>query len=199
MEFTSDFETYIKLFIGIIGAIATFGKIRESFSSIKRKQEVKIDFEIYEKMRSNPELNNEDIKLKVQRNLIKAYEDKGSNLISFLIGIVIFVGFAFWSIDIYNNMTTFNGWIILTMACSITGFVLIFSKSDKTHSPKLFYQIGFYDKENFRASLITAILSAAVTVILILVFNGFSYWQFLSGLFFFISIITLFYKIKRIK
>ncbi len=47
MEQLNNIETYVKVIVGIIGAIAAFGKLRESFASIKRKQELKLELEIF--------------------------------------------------------------------------------------------------------------------------------------------------------
>ena len=65
MEDLNNIETYVKVFVGIIGAIAAFGKLRESFASIKRKQELKLDLEILEKLKSNDQFECSEIEKKI--------------------------------------------------------------------------------------------------------------------------------------
>ena len=48
-----NIQDYLKVIIGIIGALAAIVKIRENFTAIKRKQELKLDLEILEKIKLN--------------------------------------------------------------------------------------------------------------------------------------------------
>lgn len=195
----NNIETYLKVFVGIIGAIATFGKLRESFASIKRKQELKLDLEILEKLKSNNKFESSEIEEKINYKLKKAFEDRTENLTNFFVGIAVFVGFGFWTVDIFQNSEEFNGWIILTLLCCLTGLTLIFSNDNKKEDKGIFYQIGFYDKSNFRFGIVLTLLTGILTGILIWKINGFSFWQFLCGLFFIIGIGSLIKNIKTIK
>lgn len=199
MDDLNNIETYVKVFVGIIGAIAAFGKLRESFASIKRKQELKLDLEILEKLKSNNQFESSEIEEKINYKLKKAFEDRTENLTNFFVGIAVFVGFGFWTVDIFKNSDGFNGWIILTLLCCLIGLSLIFSSDNKKEEKGIFYQIGFYDKENFRIGIVITLLTGIPTVILIWKLDGFSFWQFLSGLFFVIGIGSMIKNIKRIK
>lgn len=199
MENLNNIETYVKVFVGIIGAIAAFGKLRESFASIKRKQELKLDLEILEKLKSNDKFESSEIEEKINYKLKKAFEDSTENLTNFFVGIAVFIGFGFWTVDIFKNSAGFNGWIILTLLCCLTGLTLIFNSDNKKEEKGIFYQIGFYDKENFRIGIIITLLTGILTVVLIWKLDGFSFWQFLSGLFFVIGIGSILKNIKRIK
>lgn len=199
MEDLNSIETYVKVFVSTIGAIAAFGKIRESFASIKRKQELKLDLEILEKLKSNNKFEATKIEEKINYELKKAFEDQTENLTNFFVGIAVFVGFGFWTVDIFMSSSEFNGWIILTLFCCLIGFNLIFSNDYKKGEKGIFYQIGFYDKQNFRAGVIITLLTGILISILIWKLDGFSFWQFLSGLFFLIGIGSLTKNIKRIK
>ena len=199
MEDLNNIETYVKVFIGIIGAIAVFGKLRENFASIKRKQELKLDLDILEKLKSNDKFESSEIEEKINYKLKKTFEDRTENLTNFFVGIGVFVGFGFWSVDIFKSSDGFNGWIILTLICCLTGLTLIFSSDNKKEEKGGFYQIGFYDKESFRIGITITLLTGILTVILIWKLDGFSFWQFLSGLFFVIGIGSLIKNIKRIK
>jgi hypothetical protein len=194
----NNIETYIKVFVGIIGAIAALGKLRESFASIKRKQELKLDLEILEKLKSNQQFESSEIEEKINYKLKKAFEDRTENLTNFFVGIAVFVGFGFWSLDILKKSNEFNGWIILTLLCCLTGLTLIFSNENNEKEKGIFYKIGFYDKENFRIGIIISLLTGILTVVLIWKLDGFSFWQFLSGLFFVIGIGSLIKNIRKI-
>jgi hypothetical protein len=107
----NNIETYLKVFVGIIGVFATFGKLRESFASIKRKQELKLDLEILEKLKANDKFDSSKIEEKITLKLNKAFNDQTGNLTNFFVGIAVFVGFGFWTVDIFQNSDEFNGWI----------------------------------------------------------------------------------------
>ncbi len=199
MENLNHIETYLKIIVGIIGAVVTFGKLRESFASVKRKQELKLDLEILEKLKSNNEFDTSEIEEKINLKLKRAFDNGTENVSNFFIGIAIFVGFGFWSIDIFQTYTEFNGWIILTLFCSLIGLSMILGNEDKKEDKGVFYQIGFYDKTNFQFGIVITLLTGILTPILIWKLNGFSFWQFLSGLFFVIGIGSLIKNIKRIK
>jgi F0F1-type ATP synthase assembly protein I len=195
----NNIETYIKVFVGIIGAIATLGKLRESFASIKRKQELKLDLEILEKLKSNERFKISEIEEKIDNKLKKAFEDQTENLSNFFVGIAVFVGFGFWTVDILKSSVNFNGWIILTLFCCLTGLTLIAKSDNKKENKGIFYQIAFYDKEGFRFGIVFTLLMGILTGILIWKISGFSFWQFLTGLFFIIGIGSLMKNIKGIK
>lgn len=201
MENLNNIETYAKLIIGLTGAIATLSKIKENFASLKRKQELKLELEILEKIKDKKEFETIEIEKKINEKLRKTFEDNSENLTNFFIGIVVFVGFAFWSVDIIKNSVNFDGWVILTSLFSLIGLLMVLGgdKSDNKLEKGLFYQIGFYDKTNFVTGFIVTLLTGILTPLLILKSNEFSFWQFVSGLFFIIGIASLIKNTKQIK
>ena len=118
-----NIQDYLKVIIGIIGALAAIVKIRENFTAIKRKQELKLDLEILEKIKLNKNFNSSEIEEKINSKLNKAFEEKSESLTNFFTGIGVFIGFGFWSYDIFKNSESFDAWIILTLICSLTGLV----------------------------------------------------------------------------
>ncbi|MDD3011846.1 MAG: hypothetical protein PHU97_11075 [Bacteroidales bacterium] len=199
MEFINNIENYLKVIVGIVGAIVAFGKLRESFASIKRKQELKLDLEILEKLKFNEQFESSEIEEKIRIKLKTAYENRTENLTNFFIGIAIFVGFGFWTVDIFKNAEGFNGWIVLTLFCSLIGFTMIFDNNENKKDKGMFYQIGFYDKENFKFGVIITLFTGILTPILIWKLDGLCFWHLLSGLFFIIGIGSIIRNIKRIK
>lgn len=200
MEIINNLENYAKITIGVIGGVVAFGKLRESFASVRRKQELKLDLEIYEKLKAQDSFQvDDDIEKKIKANLKKAFEKDSNNFTNFFTGIAVFFGFGLWSIDILKKSENFNGWIILTLMLSFMGLALILGDDDKKEESKLFFQIGFYDKENFRIGIVMTLLAVVLTPILIWKLDSFSIWHFLSGLCFFIGLVPLIKNTKRIK
>ena len=198
MEDITNIETYLKILIGLAGAIAAFVKIRDSFSVIKKKQELKLDLEILEKLKQNENLYNDSIEEKIKIKIDKSFEDNSDNITNFLVGLVVFVGFGFWTIDIFNNHDNFNGWSILTLFCSLLGFVMLFDRTSASSKKIAFLTIGFFDKDNFKYGLLITLFTGILTPILIIKVHRFSFWIFLSALFFIIGLFSLIKNIKRI-
>ncbi len=195
----NNIENYLKIIVSVIGAIAAFGKLRESFASIKRKQELKLDLEILEKLKSDNEFDYSEIKEKIDSKLKTSFDNRTENFTNFFVGIAVFVGFGFWSADIFQKMESFNGWIILTILCSLIGLSMTLGNDDKKKEKDIFFQVAFYDKGNFIIGIIITLLAGILTWILIIKIDGFSYWQFLSGLFFAIGIGSLIKNTKKVK
>lgn len=199
MEIFDSIDIYPKIIVALTGLIAAFMKIKDAYSSTRHKENIKLDLEIYELLNKNGGFDKEELKETIEKNISNSLTGEENGLTDFLIGLVVFVGFGLWTIDIFQSYDTFNGWIILTAFCSLTGLSMLFGKTDKTKSKEVFFQIGFYDKSNFQFGFIITGLTAILTPILILKIEGFSFWQFLSGLFFIIGLMSMIKNIKRIK
>lgn len=200
MEIINNLDVYPKLIVALTGFLALILKIKESFSSIKNKQELKLDLEIYEVIKKNHELNSSILKGKIENRLQKnSTEENKDSITSFFIGLVVFVGFGLWTVDIFQNMVRFNGWVIFTAFLSSIGFSLLFRRENQKRSREAFFIIGFYDQFNFRGGLIISLFSAIATYILYQKIEGFSYWIFVSGLIFIIGFQSVLKNIRRIK
>jgi hypothetical protein len=198
MDDITNIETYAKILVGLTGAIAAFIKIRDSFSVIRKKQELKLDLEILEKLKQNENLFNDSIEEKIKNKIDKSFEDNSDNITNFLVGIVVFVGFGFWTIDLFKNYENFNGWSILTLFCSLLGLVMLFDTSSPSSKKIAFFKIGFFDKDNFKYGLLITLFAGILTLILIIKIQEFSFWIFLTALFFIIGLFSLIKNIKRI-
>lgn len=199
MENLTNIELIVKIIIGVIGSIATLGKLRDFFANSKLKEEVKIDLEILEKIR-NTNILNAEIEEKIKKNVEKAYKNKNENFTNFLYGISLFVGFGFWTINLLGDFQqNFNGWSILTLFISFIGLSIAFGNDDneeKEEDKMPFLKIGIFEKTNFKFTLIILIFTSILTPILIWKISEFSWWIFLSAIFFIMSITKL-YKIVR--
>lgn len=193
-----NLETLPKIIITFSGVIAAFLKIREDLSIHRKKQELKTDLEIYELSIKN-EIATSELKKNIEKRVSKLPDIKNDSLTSFLTGTAVFVGFGLWSMDIYQNNPNFNGWIVLTLFFCLIGLSMMLGKTEEKEQKETFLQIHFKDRENFQIGVIITLLCGLITPILILKSTGFSFWQFLSGLFFFIGLISLIKNIKIIK
>lgn len=202
MKNLTDLETIVKIVIGVIGAIATIGKLRSYFTNSKLKEEVKLDLEIFEKIKNN-NLSTNEIEEKISKNITKAYENRNESFTNFLYGISIFVGFGFWTINLIGNIDeSFNSWSILTLIISFIGLSIAFGNNDEAQNEKNntpFIKIGIFEKTNFKFVLIIFLLTSIMTPILIWKIGEFSWWIFLSAIFFLMSVIKLYKIIKKVE
>lgn len=197
MELINSFnlETLPKIIIALSGFLAVFIKIRQELSVLRRKQELKTDLEIYEISRNN-DIETSELKNYLERKVSQLSDSKNEGFTSFITGIAVFVGFGMWSIDIYQNNSNFNGWIILTIFCSLAGLSLMLGRTEQKEPKQTFLQIHFIDKTNFQLGIIITLLCGILTPILIIKSEEFTFWQFLTGLFFLIGFFSLIRNIK---
>lgn len=199
MEIFESIDIYPKIIIAMTGLIAAFIRIKDSYSITRHKENIKLDLEIYDLLNKNGDFDRAELKEKIEKNISKSLAAEENGLINFFVGLVVFVGFGLWTIDIFHSSPSFDGWIILTAFFSLTGLSTLFVKNDSKSSKDVFLQIGFYDKANFLIGFIISGMSAIITSVLILTMDGFSFWQFVSGLFFVIGIMSIFKNVRRIK
>ncbi|AUC75701.1 hypothetical protein [Olleya sp. Bg11-27] len=199
MDSINNIENVAKIIIALIGALATFNKLREAFSAVKRKQELKLDLEILEKLQLNKNLYDKSIEEKIKEKMLKSFDYNTENLTNFILGIIVFIGFGLWSVEIFQSSSDFNGWIILTLFISAIGLLLTFDGKDNIKHKEQFYAIGFYDKQNFTFSVMLIFVMGILTPVLIWKSDGITFWQFLTSLMFLIGIGSFIKSIKRIK
>lgn len=199
MEIFNSIDIYPKIIVALTGLIAAFIKIKDAYSSTRHKENIKLDLEIYELINKNGDFDKTELKEKIEKNISKSLTNEENSLTNFFVGLVVFVGFGLWTIDIFQSYDSFNGWIILTAFCSLAGLSMLFDKNDNKKSKDVFFQIGFYDKTNFQFAFVITGVTTILTPVLILKMDGFSFWQFLTGLFFIIGLLSMIKNIKRIK
>lgn len=197
MEQLTNIETYLKILLGLAGAIAALVKIKDSFSVVKKKQELKLDLEILEKIENCKTIDKEDLETKIKKKVDTLFEHKADDITNFIVGLAVFVGFGLWTIDLFMVSEKFNGWGILTLFCSLLGVLMLFGRNSMTDKKTVFYKIGFFDKDNFKYGFILFLFTALLTPILI-VKNGLTFWVFLTGLFFIISLFSLIKNIRKL-
>src|SRR5690554_3104205 len=142
MEIFNNIDIYPKIIVALAGLVAAFIKIRDSYSSNRRKENIKLDLEIYELLNKNVDFDKTELKETIEKNISNSLTREENGLTNFFIGLVVFVGFGMWTIDIFQSYDSFNGWIILTASCSLTGLSMLFGETDKKKSKDVFFQIG---------------------------------------------------------
>lgn len=198
MEFLDSIDLYPKILVALTGLIAAFIKIKDTFSYIKRKQELKLDLEIFELVKNNGEFENKNLKRNIENKISNSFDEGNTELTNFFVGLVVFVGFGLWSIDIFQSYESFNGWIILTTFLSVSGLSMLFGRTNNNISKEAFLKIGFFDKKNFRFGFVITVVTGILTPLLIIKMDGFSFWQFLSGFFLLIGLRSFIQNIRRI-
>lgn len=195
-----DIETGLKLLSGVTALLALLQKSWTSFSHVKKKQALKIDLEILELSKKNELINSELLIENLNEKISKMYVDastKIDNFRNFLIGIVSFVGFSWWSIDLYSKRLDFNPWIILTGFMAVIGFAMMFDvgnrKDENVENPFFVFEIK--RKNNFIIGLSLFTIFGLISWLTILR-NGFSFWLILTGIFSLIGIGTIISEIR---
>jgi hypothetical protein len=199
---SENIELIQQIVILMAGVIALILKVRASISLKNRKLDLKHDIEILDLLKKQGNIDINHIEDKVKSDLVYLYDKSSINengLTTFFIGVTIFVGFGLWSLNIYNNNLGFSGWIILTMVMSGVGLSMILMESPKVRKTQPFLVFGFFDRPNMVIGFNIMLISGIILFMLIMKLKSFSFWEFLSGLFFILGIFTVIRNIKIIK
>jgi len=196
-----NLELIQKITLIVTGVIALLFKVKNYFSVKNQKQDLKLDIEILDSLKklNNPKIGT--LEEKIINDLEKIYDKKiihSSGFTGLIIGLTFFIGFGWWSINIYNNHSEFNPWIILTMFFSGSGISMILMDTSRTIKNEPFFKIGFYEKSNMRFGLIISIISGLTLFILIIKLESFSLWEFLSGFIFLYGLFMIGKNIRKI-
>lgn len=68
MEIFDNIDIYPKIIVVLTGLIAAFIKIRDTYSSTKTKQNIKLDLEIYELLNRNGDFDKTELKETIEKN-----------------------------------------------------------------------------------------------------------------------------------
>lgn len=205
MDFTlpDNFEFYSRFVLGGTGIFAIIMQLRSYFSESRRKQKLKTDLEILELSEKSKLAESGIIRQRVIEMIDNTYnsEVRGDRGISnFITGIVVFIGFGLWTIDILKkSYPDFNAWSILTLFCALAGLSMLLFDNRKLPRDKPFITIGIYDKSGLRFSIVLTLTCGLILATLIWLKDHFTFGMFISGLFCFIGLITFRRSFKKIK
>lgn len=159
--FKSDNETLqvIKGIVATVGFTTLFLRINTIFSSYKSKQSVKTDLEILSLIKGNPEKYNL-ISERINEDLIKIYAIGGRKnaIVSLIIGLIFFVGFGAWTVNIFESNQGFSPWMILTALFTMTGISMMIAGNPKINDQDEFLRIHFYQKSYLLIGVIVGII-----------------------------------------
>lgn len=170
LNIDNDVYGIIKIIVALIGFLSLIIKIQEFFSDVKRRQNLKLDLEILELGNKNNSVDTKYISKSVQDEIAKLYDSETytrKNIVDYLIGLFLFIGFGYWTIEIFNNGDKFNPWTLLTMFLSLAGLITLFSRNSSKKYKGEFMRIEFHDKSNYWMSLIILTISIFVGIYLI--------------------------------
>jgi hypothetical protein len=187
-----NLDTILKFAIGAITLLISIATFKERFATHAKKQELKTDLEILEKIKENADLFDENIIAKVKKDLKEAYQ-KNNGIFEFLYGIGIFFGFGYWTYDIIVKAGGFSPWAILTLIISLVGIALLFESNgnDKEKSNGVFYRLSLINKETFRFGIVVFLLSSITFTILLFQYSN-SFWaNYVSGILVILGLLTI--------
>jgi hypothetical protein len=190
LNINNDVLGIIKVIVALSGFLALTIKLKEAFSDKQRKEKLKTDLDILEISKNIVSIRTEQIQNKIETEVSYLYDENrvtSNEIYNFILGLIITVGFSFWSINIFQNSDGFNPWVILTMFIAGTGMMMFFDDKKKRDSKGEFFRIEFHDNSTLKVSLITGIISLISFISLIIIYKSFIWWLFVAALFILIS------------
>lgn len=185
-----ELEIGLKIISGLTALIALILRIWEGFSYSWKKQALKIDLEILDLAKNNETLDSDLIVKNLTDRISKMYvnaSSKNDNFRNFLIGMVLFLGFSWWSIDLLGTHKLFNPWIILTGFMAVIGLALMFVRDNKKSKESLsdspFFVFEISKKSDFVLGFVIFTIFGLISWAIILKSAGFSFWIVLTGVF----------------
>lgn len=197
-----NIELIQKLVLIVTGFFVLVFKVKTYFSLKNQKQDLKQDIEILDLLKKQNRPNTQNIEKKIENDLNKIYDHNqkhDSGFFGFITGTTFFIGFGWWSFNIYNTNQGFNGWIVLTMFLSLFGLSTILMDTSYTNKSEPFLKIGLFEKVNLRIGLILFLVSGFTLWILFIKLNSFSFWLIFFGMVFLYGTMMILKNIRRIK
>jgi|SRR5690606_23193821 len=187
----TDFETIAKLFIAVTGFITVLLKLTDSFSETRKKRNLKADLELLEKINreSLDKTDKEKISNQTKTILDEYLSIKETTFKWFDIfyALILFVGFGWWTIYLYELSLGFNPWTILTGLISFIGLgLLIDGKWTKRKEEKVLITIVLY--KGISISIVLFGTSTFAGLYLFNVSKSYNNWYLLIGVIFILAL-----------
>lgn len=200
LNINNDFYGIMKIVVASIGFISIIIKLQDFFSDVRRRQNLKLDLEILELAKRSNSSETKHVSQTVEKEMAQIYDSESfvrKNSFDYLIGLFLFIGFGYWTIDIFNSNDKFNPWTLLTMFLSLSGLITLFNRDSTKNYKGEFLRIEFHDRSNYWLSSIIGFISSFTLIYLVIQDQKMSIWSTVAGLFsiFFLSIL---YKSTRI-
>jgi len=177
-------EIVLKLIIYITGLVSVIIKLIDSLSPISRKRKLRVDLELLEKINSEDiDKEDKDIVQKQLKKILKEYlniKEVNIKWFNVLYALILFVGFGWWTIYIYEINFNFSPWMILTGLISIVGLSLIIdNKWERNKEDKVILKITIL--EDFKYSFMLLGLSTLIGIFIYTKYDGYTNWYILIG------------------
>lgn len=196
---TENFDLLAKWFIALTGLISVIIKFSDSISLHRRKNNLKTDLELLEKIKKD-DIDPEDVsRIKAKRKkILNEYleiEETSLKWFDVFYALILFVGFGWWTIHIYEINSDFSPWTIITGLISFIGLALLLdNKWRKKSEEKILVNITIL--KDLKIAFIILGLSLLIGFFILQKFEGYSNWYILIGAMIPIGLKILFDSIK---
>jgi len=196
-------ETGLKLLSLITALIAFVERIAQWFSINRKKRELKTDLEILQLFKEVEFTNKEQLIDKINEKIGVIYKDTSMRLQNFrffLFGLSLFLGFSWWSINLYALKSEFNPWMMLTIFLTSVGFSIMF-EIDKSYKKgkdieKIAYELEIKNKSEFITGISGFLIFGLSCAVIIIFTKHFTIWSIITGG---IAILSFFTFLSTIK
>ncbi len=195
-------EETIKLFIAVTGLITLILKLVEALNVNQKKKDLVLDLELLQKtskLNLSPEDDNvikEQIKLTLAEFLEK--REKRIGWFNLFYSLVLFVGFGWWTLEIYKMSVGFNPWLILTTIFSFVGLGLLLEnnwmKRKEQNKEKIIFKIII--TKGITTALVFTFTTISIGLLLYLKILRYSHWMVLIGALFLMGLKMLYDSIR---
>jgi hypothetical protein len=195
-------EIYIELFIAVTGLVSVILKLIDSLTSNQRKKELVTDLELLSKASTLDLTIDEKEKIKQQTSKVLKdfieYRNTKINWFDLFYALSLFVGFGWWTLEIYTLSSGFNPWIILTTLFSFIGLALVIDTNwmKKVQESKDNVLLKIIINKDIKFAVV--VLGTTITLGLMLYFKLICYhnWMIIPAAIFLIGLKLLFDSIK---
>ncbi len=196
---TENFDLVAKWFIALTGLISVLIKFSESVSITRRKNNLKTDLDLLETIGKNKlepdESNRIEEKRKKVLNEYLEIEETSLKWFDVFYALVLFVGFGWWTIYIYEINSDFSPWTILTGLISFVGLALLLdNKWRKKADEKVLIHIIIL--KDLKIAIITLGLGLLIGFFIFQKHVGYTNWYILVGVMVPVGLKILFDSIK---
>ena len=196
---TENFDLIAKWFIALTGLISVLIKFSESTSITRRKSNLRTDLDLLDKIEKNDIENQELLRIKAKRKkVLNEYleiEETSLKWFDIFYALILFVGFGWWTIYIYEINSNFSPWTIVTGLISFIGLALLLDNKwrKKSDEKVLIHIIVLRD---IKTAVIFIGLSILIGFFIFQKHEGYTHWYILIGIMIPIGLTALFDSIR---
>lgn len=196
---TENFDLIAKWFIALTGLISVLIKFSESTSITRRKSNLRTDLDLLDKIEKNDIENQELLRIKAKRKkVLNEYleiEETSLKWFDIFYALILFVGFGWWTIYIYEINSNFSPWTIFTGLISFIGLALLLdNKWRKISDEKVLIHIIVL--KDIKIAVIFIGLGLLIGFFIFNKYEAYTHWYILIGIMIPVGLKLLFDSIK---